>query len=173
VGKRGTLTLDVTELLVISPATNSAVLKLSPLNLGAYSVTTLIARDMPAATPAVESPGVDVIALPTRLVAGNADLADVRLLQAGALDSDDTAAGMSLVPAGSGPGSTEVSLGIVSAATFGSSDAYQSVSPGSYQLTDTLGRFSPISMRFNAAETYTLIITNSAETVIVLQDSDQ
>ncbi len=168
--------LESTQLSAVDGITADPVLNLSPLNLGAFSVSTLIARDR-LTNEAIEQnnpsplPYVEIIAIASQQLPGDDGVARVRLLQASPLDDDDEPAGMSLVPAGESPGGSEVELGVVSAAGFGTSSDYRLVTPGSYRLVDSLGRLTPLSVELAGGEFHTLILTGSPVELLVLRDS--
>ena len=168
--------LESTQLSVIDSATADPLLILSPLNLGAFSVSALIARDR-LTTDASEQnnpgplPDVEIIAIASQQLPSDDGVARVRLLQASLLDDDDEPASMSLVPAGESPGGSEVDLGIVSAADFGTSTEYRLVTPGSYALVDSLGRLTLLSVELAGGEFHTLILTGSPVELLVMRDS--
>ncbi len=167
-------------LRVIETDGNTAQWLLSPLNLGASSVSTLIIRDAVADNPADSSsdepdaftPRLDVLALPSRLLPDSDGLVRVRLLQAYAIDGDERAAEMMLLPAGETPGGSEVSLGSVSPAGFQQAPAYREVMAGSYELRDSLQRFAAVPLTLDAGQSYTLIITGSESVLRVVLDSN-
>jgi hypothetical protein len=177
--RRQGLPLAADGLRILATRSGESVWLLSPLNLGAYTVTTLVSRSAVDAstnqpvstTDTAEVNGVEVTALPT-LLSADPGMVLVRILQTTPLDSADTAARMILVPSDTSPGSSEVDLGRVSAAGFVVGAEYHSVAPGSYLLTDTLGRFPPEPLDVAAGEVYTLIINGIPATVLRLRDSD-
>ena len=174
VSNYASVALESTQLSVIDGATAQTLLRLSPLNLGAFSASTLIARDRPTTdTSEPGNPFVEIIAITSQLLASNDGVARVRLLQASPLDGEDEPASMSLVPAGASPGGSEVELGTVSAAGFGSSSDYRLASPGSYRLVDSLGRLTPQSVALAAGEFHTLILTGSPVQLVQLNDSQR
>lgn len=164
--------LETTQLSIIDGATSQTLLNLSPLNLGAFSASTLIARDR-LATDTSESgdPFVEIIAIASQLKTSDDGVARVRLLQASPLDEDDEPASMSLVPADTSPGGSEVELGTLSAANFGVSTDYRLATAGSYRLMDSLGRLAPLSVELVAGEFHTLILTGSPVQLRMLRDS--
>lgn len=170
------IALESTQLTVTDAATAEPLLVLSPLNLGAFSVSTVIARDrLPAAPSDTGSPttlpDVEIIAVPSQQLPSDDGVARVRLLQSSALDSDDRPASMSLIPADALPGGSEADLGNVSAATFGTQADYRLVAPGSYRLVDSLGRLTPIPVELISGEFHTLILTGLPVELLVLRDS--
>ncbi|NND92511.1 MAG: DUF4397 domain-containing protein [Granulosicoccus sp.] len=177
--QRVRVSVNASELTVLDENGSRRLLTLSPLHLGAFSVTTLIARDRPPtdaqgmapSATSSPSPAVEIITLATRLSADAADVAGVRLLQADRLGTDDAPASMTLVPAGSEPGGAEVTLDDISVDSFGDRAAYEVVAPGSYVLTDSAARFDPIALTVAAAHTYTLIITGSPASLYIVNDS--
>ncbi len=163
--------LETTQLSVIDAATQDPLLRLSPLNLGAFSVSTLIARDrLTTDTSEQNSPTVEIIAIASQQLASDDGVARVRLLQASALDEDDEPASMSLVPADESPGGSEVDLGIVSAADFGTTSAYRLATPGTYRLVDSLERLPPLMVELASGEFHTLILTGSPVQLVLLND---
>jgi len=167
-------------LRVIETDGNTAQWLLSPLNLGASSVSTLIIRDAVADNPADSSSDepdalttrLDVLALPSRLLPDSDGLVRVRLLQAYAIDGDERAAEMMLLPAGETPGGGEVSLGSVSPAGFQQAPAYREEMAGRYELRDSLQRFAAVPLTLDAGQSYTLIITGSESVLRVVLDSN-
>lgn len=170
------IALGSTQLSVFAAATDDPLLILTPLNLAAFSVSTLIARDR-LTTDASEQTNpdtrldVEIIAVATQRLPSDDGVARVRLLQVGPLDDNDRPASMRLVPADATPGGSETDLGIVSAAALGTSADYRLVAPGSYRLVDSLGRLAPIAIELSGGEFHTLILSGSPATLRVLRDS--
>lgn len=170
------IALGATALNVTNVATSETVLVLSPLNLGAFSVTTLIARNR-LADDATETdsdnplPSVEVIPIYTQKLPNDDGVAWVRLLQVSPLDADDQTGTISLVPAGSQPGGVEVDLGTMSAASLGLQTDYLPASPGFYRLTDSLERQIGLSIGLEAGQFYTLILFGDPIQKIVMEDS--
>ena len=164
--------LESTQLSVVDGNTAEPLLILSPFNLGAFSVSTLIARNrLTTGGDEQTLPDVEIIAIASQQLPIDDGVARVRLLQASPLDEDDEPASMSLVPAGESPGGSEVELGLVSAAGFGTSSDYRLVAPGSYRLVDSLDRLTPLSVELAGNEFHTLILTGSPVELLVLRDS--
>ncbi len=164
--------LESTQLSVVDGITADPLLILSPLNLAAYSVSTLVARDrLTIGGDEQTLADVDIVAIASQQLSSDDGVARVRLLQASLLDDDDVPANMSLVPADESPGGSEVDLGVVSAASFGTSSDYRLVTPGSYRLVDSLGRLAPLSVELSSGEFHTLILTGSPVELLVLRDS--
>ncbi|ASJ70162.1 hypothetical protein [Granulosicoccus antarcticus] len=170
------IALEATALNVTNVSTAETVLVLSPLNLGAFSVSTLIARNRLAAD-ATETgsdnslPSVEVIPIFTQKQPSDDGVARIRLLQVSPLDADDQTASISLVPAGNQPGGAEVDLGTMSAASLGQQTDYQSASPGTYSLVDSLDRLSPLTLGLEAGEFYTLILFGDPIRKALMEDS--
>ena len=165
-----------TELVLIDSVDATALSVLSPLNLGAFSVTTLIARDQLELSEQTETasvlPPVELVALASNTIAPDNSTATIRLLQVYPLDNNDTAAAMILTPAGSNPGATNVALGTISAASLGQDSTYQTINAGDYQLVDALARFAPVSLSIEAGVVYSLLISGRDSPVItLLEDS--
>ncbi len=172
--------LSSQSLSVVLADTASLQLQLSPLNLGVSSVTTLIVRDRFAGAqtdsnntdPESGEPVVDILALPSRLSPSNDALARVRMLQAYALAGDTRTAQMLLLPAGSNPGGSEISLGSVSPDSFQQIPDYREVTAGSYAVQDSLQRFAPVPLTLDAGQSYTLILAGSEALIVIVQDSE-
>ena len=158
-------------LLVTTGTELQRLISYSPINLAPDSTTTLIAYDQ-TPSDAVDSTRLGIIALPTMTGSRDATVATLRIVQSVTLDESDTPATLSLVPAGSNPGSGEVDFNNVSLATALMS-TYQSVNAGTYLLQDSLARIAPIPLTISADTVYTLVISRVADPVLtVLIDSD-
>lgn len=168
------LALETTALQVTNTENAESVLLLSPLNLAAFSVTTLIARNRPDAEAADSNnllPSVEVIAIHSQQLSSDDGVARVRLLQLSPLDENDQIGSMSLVPAEGQPGGSQVELGTFSAANFGEQTDYRMADPGSYYLEDSLDRLTQSSVELLAGEFYTLILWGDPAELGLLQDS--
>lgn len=171
--RRLAMSTGTESLSVIDADTLQPVLRLSPLNLGASSLTSLIARNHPTDNGdggIGARPAAQVIALPTHQSTADPNVAFVRILQGALLDGQDQPGTMTLVPSGAAPGSTDVLLGTLSAATFGQEADYQVVSPGNYALTDSLSRFTPVNLSFAGGDVRTLVLTVTPSTLLVIDD---
>lgn len=161
----GTLFTGANLLNIVDTQTGQPVFSIQPLNAGASSVTTLIARNL-------IDQQVDVVALRTLSVSNTPTVAQVRLVQATLLNELDSATTFTLQPNGSLPGNTEVEFLNVAASTANEAQ-YRTVGAGTYQLTDALNRFEPIALTVLAGEIYTLVIINTQPPVLSIQvDSD-
>jgi len=162
-----TLTLSLGEnfLDLVDAQTQLPVFSIRPLNAGAFSVTTLIARDQ-------DNQNIDVIALTTLTVSDTPSVAQIRLVQADRLNNTDTSTTFVLRPAGEQPGDAEVSFTNVSAATA-SLAQYRVAGEGSYELVDSLGRIEPVELTLSAGEVYTIVLIDTATSALLVQtDTD-
>jgi len=150
---------------LVDTQTQLPVFSIRPLNAGASSVTTLIARDRFNQT-------IDIIALKTLTVSDTPSVAQIRLVQADLLNDADTSATFILRPDGELPGDAEVSFTDVSAATA-SLAGYRVAGAGSYQLVDSLGRIEPVALTLSAGEVYTVVLIDTATSALLVQtDTD-
>lgn len=151
---------------------------LAPLNLAAFSVTTVIVRnalnvnsaniDPAALLEQLPSSTFELVPLRTLTSAGSSHSALLRIVQANALDEDDSGATFILRPAGSQPGSVDISFTNISAATALQSE-YQALGAGDYEMLDSLNRFLPVPLNIESGKVYTLIVTGSQAPVLLIQ----
>ena len=158
------LQLGENNLTIIDAQTSEELLTISPLNVGASSLTTLIVRS----NAMLE---LDVVALRSSSVSLTPTMAQLRMVQSSLVSNTDVAATFSLQPSGDSPGAAEVNYPNISVASA-SSASYQSVSPGDYLLVDSLERISPELVNLQAGKIYTLIFVNNPETAILLHEDD-
>ncbi len=161
-----TLSTDTRALQIFSTEPSSTSVTFEPLDLAASSITTFIARDSVSLMSTTE---LGVIALRTLRIAPDETVAHVRVIQANMLGNIDRATTFTLVPQGVNPGSNEVQFTDVSA-SITPSDDYTSVNAGTYVLTDTLARFTPVPITVIAGEMYTIILIDTVSPVAVLQN---
>ncbi|MDB4224610.1 hypothetical protein N9850_12630 [Granulosicoccus sp.] len=148
------LQLGENNLVLINPDTSEELLNIRPLTVGASSLTTLIVRN----TPTQDLNGVLLSSMSISLTP---TVAQLRIVQADLLSNEDTAATFSLLPSGNEPGSAEVNFPDISVATASSAN-YQSIGPGGYALTDSLGRIDTEFLTLQAGKIYTLIVLGNS-----------
>lgn len=158
------LQLGENQLTISDPDTSEQLLNIRPLNVGTSTLTTVIVANN-------TSQLLDVVILSSRSTSLTPMVAQLRLVQADRLDSDDTVATFSLQPSGDSPGSTDIDFPGISTASASSAD-YRPVSPGSYRLLDSLKRIDVESLNLRAGKIYTLIITSNPDSAIVLHEDD-
>lgn len=151
--------------------------EISPLNIAAFSATTLVARnampDTGTGTVGLTDSGIDVVPLRTAAAIDDTNLALVRIIQSVPLDINDSDADFILVPKGDSPGPAESRFPATSFSRALSAD-YQTMGAGTYVLEDSLERFDPSPVVLSGGKVYTLIIVSKNSPVLRVEtDSEQ
>lgn len=158
------LQLGANNIALFDTETTEELLVVRPLNVGESTLTTLVVRNHVTQV-------IDVVLLSSRSMTLTPSVAQVRMVQANLLSTDDTIATFSLLPSGNSPGGAEVSFSDVSQALANAAD-YRSVSPGDYLLVDSLARIDSEPLTLQAGKIYTLIIVGSSDSAILLHEDD-
>ena len=112
---------------------------------------------------------LDVVALSSMSMSLTSSVAQLRIVQADLLSSEDTTATFVLRPNGSSPGNSEISFTDISVASARLA-IYQSVGPGDYEIVDSLSRMDAQLLTLQAGKIYTLIIQNNVSTTGTAQN---
>jgi len=134
------------------------------INAGESSLTTIIVRGSSEQI-------IDGRILRTLARTSDTSTAQVRLVLADALDTNDSPAQFSLLPNGIEPGSGEINFPNLSLSSD-ITDAYQTAGAGEYELVDSLNRFNPVQLNLAAGKIYTLIILNNEVNSIFTHEDD-
>lgn len=157
--------LGENNLVIRDTGSDTVVATIRPLNAGASTLTTLIARN-------TTNQALDVVKLSSISISLTPSLAQVRVVQADLFGAADTEATFMLLPSGENPGSSAVLFNNINSGSAAEA-TYQLAAPGDYRLVDSLGRLEAVPLTVNAGKIYTLIIQDAATPPILVHEDDQ